>query len=592
VFRSPSLSLGRLSRAGLILMIGACGGGGHGASGISGASGIGGASGAGHGGGTSGTSAGGAGMSVPDASATDTSASDGSGEMDGSTEARIATTSVNYEVNGMWPSLKAGAAANPIKQTSGALTYRMVQVQSDFLAESCSIADYNHDGIPDLSSGRRWYEGPDFTKVHIFRGGHDALPRRGTGSGAPNSATNETFAGASDDWADYPVDVDGDGWTDIINIANPESSTVVSPAPKPQPGSSGYWYKNPGSPANATDDFWAASLISDDLNMEEHGIADLDGDGKPEILGACKSCASGTKGYYAADWSHPTAPWTFHSVTRPYEFPFGGTGMLNGIGVGDVNGDGRPDLLERSGVWLQPAGLPALPTTGWDQATSWVPAGFSLFSYVGNSTGTIGGSQMFAVDVDGDGLTDVISADWAYGWGLSWYQQLPPGAGSCLRATVTDTTASPSCFVKHQIMNTNSPADLALYNVAFSEVHAVQVVDMDGDGLPDIVAGKDWLACPYSCNAVDPMGAPVLYVFKLVRDANPAQAGKAHFEPHLINAALPAPSTADAGAFPAVWTGGSGVGRQIAVGQINPQTDGIMDLCIASKLGLFVYFGQ
>ena len=82
----------------------------------------------------------------------------------------------------MWPSLKAGTAANPIEQAPGALTYRMVQVQSDFLAESCSIADYNHDGIPDLSSGRRWYEGPDFTKVHIFRGGHDALPRSG---GAP-----------------------------------------------------------------------------------------------------------------------------------------------------------------------------------------------------------------------------------------------------------------------------------------------------------------------------------------------------------------------------------------------------------------------
>ena len=53
---------------------------------------------------------------------------------------------------------------------------------------------------------------------------------------------------------------------------------------------------------------------------------------------------------------------------------------------------------------------------------------------------------MFAVAVEGDGLTDVISADWAYGWGLSWYQQLPPGTGSCVGATVTDTSASPSCF--------------------------------------------------------------------------------------------------------------------------------------------------
>src|SRR5580692_893441 len=138
------------------------------------------------------------------------------------------------------------------------------------------------------------------------------------------------------------------------------------------------------------------------------------------------------------------------------------------------------------------------------------------------------------------------------------------GVGSCLGATTTLNTASPNCFVKHQIMFTNSLADLALYKVAFSELHAVQLVDMDGDGLPDIVTGKDWLACPYSCDDPDSQGTPVVYVFKLVRDANPPEAGKAHFEPHLVNAAVPASGTGDdAGAFPAAWTGGSGVGRQL-----------------------------
>ncbi len=75
----------------------------------------------------------------------------------------------------------------------------------------------------------------------------------------------------------------------------------------------------------------------------------------------------------------------------------------------------------------------------------------------------------------------------------------------------------------------------------------------------------------------------MLYVFKLVRDAHPARAGQAHFEPHLVSPAMPTHGGTD---------GGSGTGAQIAIGQINPQTDGIMDICIASKLGLFVYFGQ
>ncbi len=197
---------------------------------------------------------------------------------------------------------------------------------------------------------------------------------------------------------------------------------------------------------------------------------------------------------------------------------------------------------------------------------------------------------MYAVDVDGDGLTDVISADSYDGWGLSWYQQLAPGVASCVGSAVSGTAPAKECFVHHQIINTNSAADLALYGVALSEMTAVEVVDMDGDGLPDIVTGKMHLANPYDENDPDSDGTPVLYVFKLVRDANPPQPGKAHFEPHRVSAAVA--SASDAGPFPSGWTGGSGIGRQIAIGQINPQTDGIMDICIASKLGLFVYLGQ
>src|SRR5262249_52577458 len=144
--------------------------------------------------------------------------------------------------------------------------------------------------------------------------------------------------------------------------------------------------------------------------------------------------------------------------------------------------------------------------------------------------GVYGGSHMFAYDVDGDGLTDIISGDDVVTYGLSWYQQRP----SCLGAAAvgveagaaTDGGAPPGCFIKHQITATESAADLATYGVGFSEIRAAQVVDMDGDGLADIVTGKDWLSEPYSQDYADAFGAPVLYVFKLVRDANPASAGK------------------------------------------------------------------
>jgi hypothetical protein len=93
---------------------------------------------------------------------------------------------------------------------------------------------------------------------------------------------------------------------------------------------------------------------------------------------------------------------------------------------------------------------------------------------------------------------------------------------------------------------------------------------MDGDGVPDLVTGKERFAHPLDQNDPDPQGTPFLYVFKTIRN-KPSVAGSVTFEPHMVDNV-------------------AGVGRQIAVGHAN--TDGIMDICVASKLGLFVFLGQ
>jgi hypothetical protein len=357
--------------------------------------------------------------------------------------------------------------------------------------------------------------------------------------------------GVSDDWSDFPWDVDGDGLTDIINIASADADTPVMPTPRPQTHATGYWYKNPGGTAATSDSMWTPTLIHSDIRQEQHGLVDVDGDGKPEIFGACKGCAPGqTKGYYQADWTRPGNAWTFHSVTVMYTFPFGGTGWMHGLGFGDVNADGRPDLLERGGAWLQQPGGTWNQTVCPGNGCGWVKTTL----YDGAAGDNRGGSHMYSFDVDGDGDADIISADWAHGWGLAWYEQ-----------------TAPLQFTKHQISGSNSAADLAKYGpVVFSEPHSFQVIDMDGDGVPDLVTGKERFAHPLDQNDPDPQGTPYLYVFKTIRN-KPSVAGSVTFEPHLVDNV-------------------AGVGRQIAVGHAN--TDGIMDICVASKLGLFVFLGQ
>lgn len=149
---------------------------------------------------------------------------------------------------------------------------------------------------------------------------------------------------------------------------------------------------------------------------------------------------------------------------------------------------------------------------------------------------------------------DVISADSAHGYGISWYEQTSAGM-----------------FSKHKFAGTPEED----FPVRFSQPHAMEVVDMDGDGVSDVVAGKTYLAHPAGLDDPDPdlRGEPVNFVFKIIRGA-PSAAGSVTFEAHPID------------------TSGEkvGVGRQLAVGHVNG--DGIMDVCIASKLGVYVFLGQ
>jgi hypothetical protein len=93
---------------------------------------------------------------------------------------------------------------------------------------------------------------------------------------------------------------------------------------------------------------------------------------------------------------------------------------------------------------------------------------------------------------------------------------------------------------------------------------------MDGDGVRDIVTGKFHFSLQNMDGAPDQQGPAVLYVLRTTRDGSNTS-GSVTFEPVLVDDA-------------------SGVALQLATGHIN--TDGIPDICVATKLGLFAFLGH
>jgi hypothetical protein len=309
----------------------------------------------------------------------------------------------------------------------------------------------------------------------------------------------------------YVYDFNQDGWPDILVLGR----VHMHPA---------YWYENPQGRGG----LWPRHFAFERVRGESPPFCDIDGDGKPELIGHWDN----RWGVIAPDWGSPTKAWSFHAITEPGNY----NQFYHGTGVGDVNGDGRADLILNEGWWEQPAADAAAGS-----GKAWVAHSYRF--------GDRGGAQMFAYDVDGDGDNDIITALDAHGWGLAWFEQIREGGLLTFR--------------RHAIMGDRS--EEPRYGVAFSQPHALAVADIDGDGLIDIVTGKRrWAHGP--TGDVEPGATPVLYWFQLVRESG----GAVSFRPHLIDDEL-------------------GVGVQIVARDVN--ADGATDVLTASKLGSAVYLG-
>jgi hypothetical protein len=382
-----------------------------------------------------------------------------------------------------------GSAADP-----SVSSYRKFQLSDQFYCEGATFADLNRDGKPDAISGPYWYEGPDFKKRH------EIYP----------AAIYNGENGYSENFFAFAHDFNTDGWLDILVLGFP--------------GVEASWFENPA----ATGQGWKRHVVFLPVDNESPTFADVLGNGQPVLL--CMS--RGRIGYATFNPKNAQVPWTFHAITPagPYQR------FTHGLGFGDINGDGKNDILEKDGWWEQPASLDKDPE--WKQ---------HKFAFAAGR----GAAQMYVYDVNADGKADVITCKDPHGWGLSWFEQTRGADGAI-------------GFKEHAI--TSTKGDEKINGVQFSQPHAIALADFDGDGLPDILTGKRWWAHGPKGDA-DPNGTPVLYAFLLRRGAN----GSASFIPHLIDNA-------------------SGIGTQVVAADANG--DGRPDVVVGNKRGTFVFLSE
>lgn len=292
------------------------------------------------------------------------------------------------------------------------------------------------------------------------------------------------------------------------------------------------WYRNPGAQATAAGTMWKAEKITDSFDTEGGAFADINGDGKPDVA--------------LAHYNRAGVLWVDFSKAKPQVHHLGGKAEDgHGIGIADINGDGKPDVLTPHG-WFQQIDA---DNDKWQWHADWelADAGFPILGY----------------DVNHDGKMDLIYGQ-GHAYGLYWLEQ--------------SGTAERPVWIRHTI------------DESFSQSHALALVDVDGDGTPELITGKRYRGhAGGDPGSYDPV---VLYAYKLPTQGDFASA-KEHGAGTPGNALKPGPEAmqiSDSVTDPVFIritlseNGTASAGTQFVFGDVDK--DGDIDVASAGKLGV------